>query len=67
MSALDWRGLMEMALARGLAPEAFWAMTPVEFAVWSGRTGGPAALTRAGFDDLMATFPDKQGSDDGGV
>ena len=62
MSGLDWRGLLEMALARGLTPAAFWAMTPAEFAALTGRgETGPTPMTRAGMGDLMAAFPDRKG------
>ncbi len=67
MSALDWRGLLDVALARGLSPERFWAMTPVEFACLTGRDArGPVPMTRAGFDALRAAYPDRKGEPEGG-
>lgn len=47
-----------------LSPEAFWAMTPREFAAILRTRGGRRAasvLSRGGFDALMARFPDGKG------
>ncbi len=67
MSALDWPGLLDVALARGLSPERLWAMTPVEFARLTGRDArGPVPMTRAGFDALLAAYPDRKGEPEGG-
>ena len=48
----------------GLAPVAFWAMTPRELdAAVRGRLGGvrQAALPRASLDAMMTRFPDQRG------
>lgn len=50
-----------------LAPAAFWAMTPREFAAAvAGRTGGAGRampLDRRRLRDLMAAFPDRTVAD----
>ena len=62
---LDWPQLMRLGLGvLRLPPEAFWAMTPVEFhRALEGagvlRSEG-AGLGRAGLERLMASFPDKE-------
>ncbi|RVV99112.1 phage tail assembly chaperone [Mesobaculum littorinae] len=46
---------------RGLAPEAFWRLTPAELMLILG--GGAAAirpLDRPGFEALRARFPDAE-------
>lgn len=60
----DWRALMRVGLGRlRLAPETFWAMTPVEFAAAvEGLTGAAATaapLGRARLEALMAAHPDE--------
>ena len=65
---MDWRGLLELALARGLRPAEVWALTPVEFALMTGRAAGPKPLTRDRLRDLEAAFPDAKGrTSDGGI
>jgi uncharacterized phage protein (TIGR02216 family) len=77
-SGVDWPVLMRLGLgALRLAPEAFWAMTPVELiraAEGAGLTGvREAALSRSGLEALMAAHPDPgrafhgKGEDDGAV
>lgn len=41
-----------------LAPAAFWAMTPREFAAALGVLGAGASFGAAGMAALMARFPD---------
>ena len=59
----DWAQLMRLGLgALRLSPEAFWEMTPVEFAralegAGLARPAG-ASLTRSGLERLMAAYPD---------
>ena len=53
-----WRTLLRAALALGLKPAEFWALTPAEFALMLGQ--GPEPMTRAGLDALAAAFPDKE-------
>ena len=68
MSAIDWPGLMRAGLnGLGLAPEAFWRLSPVELRIKLGAEAGAAPLTRARLDELAAAFPDgKKGQGDGG-
>ena len=44
----------------GLAPAAFWAMTPRELAAALGARGGAAAFDRGALDRLMRRFPDPE-------
>lgn len=60
---LDWDRLMRLGLgALRLAPDAFWAMTPVEFLralEGAGLLPAPgAAMGRPGLERLMAAYPD---------
>lgn len=63
-AGLDWAGIMRLGLgALRLAPETFWAMTPLEFerALEGAGLLGPSAprpFTRARLDELLARFPD---------
>lgn len=60
----DWPQIMRLGLGvLRLAPDAFWAMTPLEFQralEGSGLmpTGDARPMGRAGLDALMARFPD---------
>ena len=57
--AIDWTGLMRAGLlGLGLAPDAFWRLTPVELRVMLGLEAGAAPLTRARLDELARAFPD---------
>ena len=57
--AIDWAGLMRAGLlGLGLAPDAFWRLTPVELRVMLGLEAGAAPLTRARLDELARAFPD---------
>jgi uncharacterized phage protein (TIGR02216 family) len=47
-------GLVELRLA----PDVFWSLTPAELMVLVGIDHGPVAMTRAGFQELAARFPD---------
>ncbi len=64
--AFAWDELMRLGLGTlGLAPDVFWAMTPVELqrALEGAGVlvpgGGAAWMERAALDALMARFPDK--------
>ena len=64
-AGLDWPQLMRLGLGvLRLPPEAFWAMTPVEFRLALEGAGvlrpEGAGLGRAGLERLMAAFPDKE-------
>ena len=63
MSRIDWAGLMRAGIAEmGLAPEAFWRLTPAELALMLGRGAAPA-MTRARLDELARAFPDRTGGE----
>ncbi|TBW40986.1 phage tail assembly chaperone [Siculibacillus lacustris] len=50
---------MRLAFTRwGLAPAAFWALTPREIAAALGPAPGTAATDRGAFERLMRRFPD---------
>jgi uncharacterized phage protein (TIGR02216 family) len=67
----DWPALMDAGMRRlGLAPEAFWRLTPAELAFLMGEGTGRSPMDRAGLDALAARFPDmaaapREDSDDG--
>lgn len=57
--AIDWPGLMQAGLGGlGLAPDAFWRLTPAELRMMLGVDAGTAPLTRARLDELARAFPD---------
>ncbi|NNU81911.1 phage tail assembly chaperone [Halovulum dunhuangense] len=60
MSGVDWPRLMRLGLVElGLAPDAFWALTPAELMLMAGGgAGGAGAMTRAGLDALARIYPD---------
>ena len=59
---LDWAGLMRAGLrGLGLAPDAFWALTPAELAIMLGREGG--GMGRARLEELAALYPDGDGDE----
>ncbi|MEM1428778.1 MAG: phage tail assembly chaperone [Pseudomonadota bacterium] len=66
-AGLDWPGLMRLGLGElRLHPKVFWAMTPVEFAVFSGRDlAGGGAMTRLSLAALERRYPDKGEDGDG--
>jgi len=65
--AIDWAGLMRAGmLGLGLAPDAFWRLTPVELRVMLGLEAGAAPLTRARLDELARAFPDRIKESDNG-
>lgn len=56
---IDWPGLMRAGLCQlGLAPEAFWRLTPVELRIMLGAEAAAPPLTRARLDELAAAYPD---------
>lgn len=65
---MDWPGLMRAGLkGLGLAPEAFWRLTPVELRIMLGADAASAPLTRARLDELARAFPDRvKEPEDGG-
>lgn len=61
-----WRAAMAFGLGKlGLAPAAFWAMTPRELAAAAEGVFGRAAapLARAQLDDMMQRYPDGHDGD----
>ncbi len=65
MSRIDWPGLMRVGIGQlGLAPEAFWRMTPAELQIVTGcELTGQAVFTRARLDALVRAFPDRMKGD----
>lgn len=66
---IDWAGLMRSGMAPppsglGLAPDAFWRLTPVELRIMLGRSQPGRPLSRAGLAALLAAYPDGKGEDD---
>lgn len=59
MNKVNWAALMRLGLVElRLSPERFWALTPAELMLMAGGGGAVASLSRAGFADLAAAFPD---------
>ena len=67
MAAFDWPVLMEAGLrGLGLTPQDFWALTPAELRLMLGPENGRDTMSRAGFERLMAAYPDqKEGPQNG--
>jgi uncharacterized phage protein (TIGR02216 family) len=64
VTRVAWPKLMRLGMVElGLAPAVFWDLTPAELFLLAGLDRGPAALTRAGLDALVARFPDARFSD----
>lgn len=64
---IDWPGLMRVGLTGlGLAPEAFWRLTPIELRMMLGAEMA-VPMTRARLDELLAAFPDQGGQGNGGI
>jgi len=61
---MDWTGLMRVGLGvLRLSPDAFWAMTPREFAAACSAFDDPrgaSAMARGDLEALMARFPDEK-------
>ncbi|MDF3413445.1 phage tail assembly chaperone [Sulfitobacter sp. M57] len=64
---LDWPALMRVGLhGLGLAPDVFWALTPVELQLMLGTSAQEKPMLRDGLAALMAAYPDREkGQDDG--
>ena len=59
MSKVNWAALMRLGLVDlRLSPDRFWALTPAELMLMAGVGVEGASLSRAGFADLVASFPD---------
>ncbi len=56
--SFDWPAMMRAGIAGlGLAPEAFWALTPAELRLLLGPPE-PTPMDRTRLSDLMRSFPD---------
>ena len=66
---LPWSEMMRAALAVGIGPDAFWALSLKEWRMLV--RGAEAALSRSELDALLAAYPDAaagtMGGGDGGV
>ena len=59
MSKVNWAALIRLGLVDlRLSPGRFWALTPAELMLMAGCGGEVASLSRTGFADLAASFPD---------
>lgn len=59
MNRIAWPQLMRLGLAElRLPPDTFWSLTPVELMLLAGQGNQPAPLSRSGFRDLAARYPD---------
>lgn len=56
----DWGRLMRAGCrGLGLSPDAFWRLTPGEFALLLGHRAGDGPLTRERLEALSRAFPDR--------
>jgi uncharacterized phage protein (TIGR02216 family) len=59
-TAFPWDDALSLGLGLlGWRPGDFWSATPREFAAALGRRARPEALSRAGFEALLAAYPDR--------
>lgn len=56
---MSWAAPLRLALSLGVAPEAFWRLSLVEWRMLTEAPPSPV-LTRAGLTDLIARYPDKE-------
>jgi len=57
----DWPALMRAGLhGLGLAPDAFWGLTPAELQLMLGADPARTPLLSDGLAALMAAYPDKK-------
>lgn len=56
---MSWAAPLRLALSLGVAPEAFWRLSLVEWRLLTQAPPQPV-LTRAGLSDLIARYPDKE-------
>ncbi|MET3667884.1 phage tail assembly chaperone [Caulobacter sp. 1776] len=56
---MSWADPLRLAVRLGMAPEAFWRLSLME---WRALTQAPSApvLTRAGLAALIARYPDEE-------
>lgn len=68
MAGFDWAALMRAGLrGLGLHPRDFWALTPAELAMMLGQSKGLAPMSRDQLDQLLAAYPDQEGSQNDGL
>ena len=67
MSGFDWPALMRLGMhGLGLRPWEFWALTPAELMILTGREVLDAPFDRARLTELATAFPDvKRETQDG--
>ncbi len=59
MKGFDWPALMRMGMhGLGLKPWEFWALTPAELMILTGREVLEMPFDRARLAELAAAFPD---------
>lgn len=59
MTGVAWPALMRLGMVNlGLAPQAFWDLTPAELFLLAGIMPGERPMDGAGLAALMARFPD---------
>jgi uncharacterized phage protein (TIGR02216 family) len=65
VTRVAWPALMRLGMVDlGLAPQAFWDLTPAELFLLAGIAPGERPMDRAGLAALMARFPDsRRGAD----
>lgn len=57
MSGFDWPALMRAGMrGLGLAPDAFWRLTPAELALLLGEGSGTRPLARARLEELERLY-----------
>lgn len=56
---MSWAQPLRLAVRLGVAPEAFWRLSLVE---WRALTEAPASpvLNRSGLTELIARYPDEE-------
>lgn len=60
MIKLDWSSLMLAGIGGlGLAPDAFWRLTPVELQLMLGLPMAQGAMNRDRLEQLLAAYPDE--------
>jgi hypothetical protein len=58
---MSWAAPLRLAVQMGIAPEAFWRLSLAEWRLLTESPPQPV-LTRSGFADLIARYPDEEPS-----
>lgn len=59
MTRIAWPALMRLGMVElGIAPAAFWDLTPAELFLLAGLVPGERPMDRMALETLMAQFPD---------